>query len=545
MNKLSAVAIKDWISRHKMFSFWLVLFCFLCAELLLNPTGEFPLNDDWQYSKAVNYFVKTGQIGLADQTAIPLVTQFVLGVIVTKIVGTSFFVHRLISVSMAVMLIYLMNNMLSVYLQKNRQRIFVLLLLVFNPLFFSLSNTFMPDVIAVFFAVFSFYYIIKLLQEFRTKYYLFLILFTLLSTMTRQTGVLVPFTFMLLYFWNNKLTLKIGLIAMLPLLLNTSFLVIYEIVMRKYELLPICYNMQFHAVLNYLQMKPENGTLLFFCYLFTAFTTLGLFVLPIVLFNLKRYIRIMNSSLRYQILFCAYFIFLVYKLVYTVWFTPYVGNMFYPGGTGPVIMDGLNTEHIVFDEGIPRIIVRLISLIGGMSYFLIMISVIESIKKSSQSIESLIGLFYLILSFSYLGLVCLNFANDRYLLFLLPFLLMVMVKTVDWNSSMVIPCLTLLLIVLFTFSSTYDYFRINEAKWNASNHVINDLKVPVNKIDAGFEFNDYHKNATKKKHRVIYTGKEYIVTTTRQIKGYSIESAYYFKSLVSFSFDKIYVQKRD
>jgi hypothetical protein len=57
--------------------------------ILVRPYGEFPLNDDWAYSLPVKWYLETGQLHLTFWQFMTLVTQIVLGVAWTALVGFS------------------------------------------------------------------------------------------------------------------------------------------------------------------------------------------------------------------------------------------------------------------------------------------------------------------------------------------------------------------------------------------------------------------------------------------------------------------------
>src|SRR5712692_3184073 len=51
----------------------------LLMVLLVNPAGEFPLNDDWSYSRAVQSLVEHGRLELTGFTSMPLIAQVLWG----------------------------------------------------------------------------------------------------------------------------------------------------------------------------------------------------------------------------------------------------------------------------------------------------------------------------------------------------------------------------------------------------------------------------------------------------------------------------------
>ena len=125
----------------------IVILLFIISEILIYPLGEFPLNDDWAYTKPIFSFLNTGEITFLKWQAIPGVTLQILGLLFCKIFGTSFFSLRLVSILSTIIMILTLNQILKFYEVVSKIRFIVLLVFLFNPLVLSLSNTFMPDIL--------------------------------------------------------------------------------------------------------------------------------------------------------------------------------------------------------------------------------------------------------------------------------------------------------------------------------------------------------------------------------------------------------------
>ena len=62
--------------------------------LIVNPLGDFPLNDDWSYAKSVKTLFDTGQLKLYNWGEMTLVAHVYFGFFFTKVFGFSFTVLR-------------------------------------------------------------------------------------------------------------------------------------------------------------------------------------------------------------------------------------------------------------------------------------------------------------------------------------------------------------------------------------------------------------------------------------------------------------------
>src|SRR5262249_58983024 len=62
----------------------------LAAILIVNPSGDFPILDDWAYGHVVRTLVTEHRFALTDWTSVPLVTQALWGALFCLPAGFSF-----------------------------------------------------------------------------------------------------------------------------------------------------------------------------------------------------------------------------------------------------------------------------------------------------------------------------------------------------------------------------------------------------------------------------------------------------------------------
>ena len=67
--------------------FFTLLILFILSEFIVNPIGNFPLNDDWTYGKAALYLLNTGEINIGDFAAMTMWTHVVWALPFMKIFG--------------------------------------------------------------------------------------------------------------------------------------------------------------------------------------------------------------------------------------------------------------------------------------------------------------------------------------------------------------------------------------------------------------------------------------------------------------------------
>ena len=195
------MVLKNFLLKHRYY--FLLLLIFFLAEIIVNPFGEFPLNDDWSYSKSVKIFLDTGNIQIGDWAAMSLAAHILWGALFAKIFGFKFFVLRFSTLIISYSTVCILFFVLKKITQTNLTALIASLCLMFNPIFFNLSNTFMTDV-GFLFCVLACTACVLKFQESKSPVYFFLFFFfSLWATFTRQLGILLPFCFVVSLLFNH------------------------------------------------------------------------------------------------------------------------------------------------------------------------------------------------------------------------------------------------------------------------------------------------------------------------------------------------------
>jgi hypothetical protein len=109
------------------------------------PVGEFPLNDDWSYSRSVEILVHQGRFDLV-YGGMPLLTQVAWGTLVTVPFGFSFAALRASTWVLGFVGLVAMFALLRSLRPPPGLALFGTLLLAANPFYLSLALTFMTDI---------------------------------------------------------------------------------------------------------------------------------------------------------------------------------------------------------------------------------------------------------------------------------------------------------------------------------------------------------------------------------------------------------------
>lgn len=172
--------------------YFLLLLLYGLSLLVVKPWGDYPLNDDWAYAKSVKIFMETGKIDIGDWPAMTLATHILWGSLFVKIFGFSFLVLRLSTwISMCIGMFFLFKLVFK--LSENKVIAFLACLaLLFNPIYYNVSNSFMTDVDFLTLLIVGSYVAYLFITTQRWVYLIALLPLSLALTLLRQYGVILP-----------------------------------------------------------------------------------------------------------------------------------------------------------------------------------------------------------------------------------------------------------------------------------------------------------------------------------------------------------------
>ena len=143
----------------------LIVACYIIFGLLIGLGGEFPLNDDWAYVNSVRNFVFTGYWRRQSGLSPSLLTQSLWGASFCYTFGCTFETLRLSS-----FVATLVTTFISFFLFRRTgasQNVILLALtsIVFNPILYTLSFTYMTDPFFIMATLISVYLFLISLEE--------------------------------------------------------------------------------------------------------------------------------------------------------------------------------------------------------------------------------------------------------------------------------------------------------------------------------------------------------------------------------------------
>ena len=202
--------------NNSNFDLFVIIISWIIIALLIGLGNNFPLNDDWLYAKSVMIFMTTFRIELMDIISMSLLSNIVWGSFFVQIFGFSFDILRISTI------IFSSIGILSFHLITKK---ILTLLFAFNPIYFSLSLSFMSDNLFITFVLLSLLFYIKYLDSASILNIIWATLFITIATLSRQIGLFLPIGVMLTSFIMNDKNFKFRFWLFLPFIFSLlSFL---------------------------------------------------------------------------------------------------------------------------------------------------------------------------------------------------------------------------------------------------------------------------------------------------------------------------------
>jgi len=497
--------------------FWMM------AVMLADPSGNFPLNDDWNYARTVKWLLEEGRWGLTCWSCATLVSQALWGALVCKIFGFSFETLRLSALALGLFGIVATYFLLR-ELRADRFLAFIgALVLATNPLYFNLAHTFMSDVPFLTATLWACLFLVKTLKEDRTGDLILGAVFSLVSVMSRQLGMVIPVSFAASYLAKSGPSLRSLPRAFFPLAVSAACLVPYLAWIKLAVGLPECFkvwNIQLASMLQsgffkYSYYCLANATIVFI-YLGVMALPFLVAVAPRLWKTLERREQIFLTLLILEVVLIAGVGLAVKQLL-----MPLSSNIIFNIGLGPVLLPHAGSLIPAHWPKAPLsvwITVTILGVVAGSALlgFLILLSLRFAAAKwrpaQPQRDWQLLFLLYIFVLYT-LQLACLGLI-DRYLLFLIPGVMAALVafsgsssleKIETWKlPHMAIAMALVLGFGIFSIAGTHDYLSWNRARWQALSDLTDRDGVSPMQINGGWEFNGWYSYEAKYRDKLNF-----------------------------------------
>ncbi len=527
---------------RKYFPFLLVLLLLSAAECIIYPVGDFALNDDFAYARSVYIWDKTGEFQIGGWPAMSLFSHSLLGLFFVKLFGFSYTVLRFSNMALCLITLFFIYRFFLKY-QRPGISALVCVFIVFNPYYMNIFNSFMTDLTFFNYSFLAFYFLHNYYVHRKYKWLIPFFLFTVLSILARQFGVLLLFAFVaesVIDFIRSRRAKQI-LISLSLLALGFFILFYFE---KNVFHIQKGYNYQGIFVAgNELEVDTNIWRNIFEkTILFLKFSG-SLFILFFVLNFTVLKQRMLNS----------------HKILFFIGVLIFVGSLFlvdHKEITGHLVINfGLGIESTVdrlyigtnVTHGSCNILFYgLISLFfGGYILFALWVSSKKinkdlSINPQKQFIIFLVTGYFLLLAIA-------ETAFDRYCIFVAFFSVMyLMMGEIKVSKYSVIASLSItVLIGGFSVLATKDYFRAARLKEKIRADLIANYGVKDHELNAGAEhvFWDRSVNEFNWVNWDHFNDKKYLVTRG-PLQNFTVFKVYTYKRTMPPCIDTFYVLQK-
>jgi hypothetical protein len=478
------------------------------AEIVINPLGNFPLNDDWAWGRTVQTLLDTGDFRPNGWGPMSLLSHVLWGAVFCLPVGFSFTALRLAGFAASLVAgagCYLLT------LEASGTRALATvaaLVCLFNPIAFALSATFMTDVPFVAIAVVAALFFARHLRTGRDDQLIVGTLCAAVAILSRQLAFVLPVSFAVALLAQRGLRAGAIVRAVVPVVACYAVLAGFEHWLIASGRLPALYRPLTVGFVHALfQSRAPSGDLMENLWLVMLYV--GCMVLPLLLaIAPQMYETLRSRAIRAAAVTASsgLLVMSTYMLGQGRRLMPLSGNVVTAQGIGPMT---LRDTYLLSLPNLAPLPTRLwevvtgIAIVGGM---LLAVGAVASaariwnaVRRRQFNSVRAVGLFCAVCACGFLAPVFAEGFLDRYLIPSFPLLAAAMGALIVQPSSKPIaastltpPAILLALFALFSVAGTRDYLMWNRVRWELLDEVLTSHLATPRQIDGGFEFNGWH-----------------------------------------------------
>ncbi|MBX2876282.1 MAG: glycosyltransferase family 39 protein [Saprospiraceae bacterium] len=518
---------------------------------LVNPIGDFPLNDDWQYAYPVKQMVEEGQFSMQGQFAPNILLQVVYGYLSCRVLGGFDFTYlRFGILVLGLGCGLLLYHWLQPDGNSQRRSFGISLVLITSPLFFSLSHTFMTDVPFLFLCILSLFYFSRYVGERRLSSLLLASSVAVAAYAIRQPGILFLLGFAVYVLIDNRRrTTDRWLIA--GVLLATGMLAYWGMEKGLKPLLGITDNYVPVADIYFTEVfsKPLKVLNTWAARFLKTFIYIGIFTLPLAPF-LGAKLRQIGALKWSKILIILLINIILFGLTILAGKTlPFGGNVWFNWGLGPELLKDVYTLELQNTPQLREGWLFAIQILGQLQISAILVLLWRTWSERSQSQQAFI-VWLILMNGLYLGVISIFSYFDRFTLLCFVSCLYILSPWLAFPSPRYrwVTAIPFTLILYFSSVATKDYLNWNRAR-AAAFAWLQQEEIGIEHIDAGYEYNgwhNYHRDPIQEDGRSFWwvTDEDYLIAFG-PVQGYRSIQVFPYYRYLWWKKDQIWVLQRE
>lgn len=523
---------------HKYLNPAILLGVFLVCELVVNPLGEFPLNDGCTYAKSVKILVEEGRLHAVDWQA-TVITHILWGSLFVKIFGWSFFVIRMSTLIMSLTGVLLLYAIAKKICRSSTAAMAAALTLLFNPYYFNLSHVFMTDVSFVTLLLACVYVIFRYRESANPLWAFALLILAVALIHVRQYGIIVPAAFVIISLIDGKNRRRNALVSATVFLFCCLTLWLYEVYLST--------QMQTSTSYRYVFRSGEDDPVLQWDIsgrVPEMLVQLLMYTSPVAILLWFGQMKLLKKWVMLLILLLSGLFFV--KFLKPVW--PLPGNILTDMGLGPDTFyeninaritkqaDHTSSEVFVKVMLFAQTVLCVFSLFSFLAWLVLLFR-----QRNPSAGERTVPAILLLMYAALLTLTPGDF--DRYYLPLIALTIPLLLSPAGPRQAPA-SILILVLMAYVSVAGTKDYLAMNRARWKAYSELKEVSGVPAGAINAGFEPKCWDASGFSWLYDAnILDGHEYLIQYSGE-DGFERIGSYPFKRFFPPQSDTVFVFRR-
>lgn len=560
------------MNRRVGWSLLVLLSAWIVSAIVVNPCGEFLINDDWSYVRALQRLLEgpgldTTGWGPPGAPAGPsAILHLLWGGLFVQVFGWSLTVLRFAVLGAGVAASLMFFLFLRSRGTSQPLALCAAFTLVFNPLFFALAFTFMTDVTFVALSIGAIAFMVTGVDRGRTSYAVIGLLLAGAATLVRDFGLLLAVGFVITCVVHPRgkglgplsvLAWAAG-VCLLPWLCWEA--VLFQIGSTFWQ----------HQAWQNIFGNQDTATVVFRVLKGVALRLpwivgyVSLFTLPVLAATWDG--RLTSPWVRWIVAGWTVVFLALEGAILTNLISPktaFVGNIFIESGIGPITLKDMHilpasTRGIVIGPAIFYALVYAAGL-GALRLMGVVVRTVKALPRckemSPQDCPDFLALYALVVSVLYGGVLCIigGFV-DRYLI---PLCMLVILWVISASRSLadeqvprpgdlpwwgrmrwLLASAMLGLFALFSVGGTHDFMSLKRSVAQAHHYLLTEMAVNPCDGDGGFEFNGWHcyRNDFRPKPGMSWwwVDRETFVVTLCPLPGFRTVRSFPFRRILAF-----------